>query len=69
MYNVNHYGVAIVMILQSLEEQFSSKDYKISRFDNFKFKDGTKPLQLNVPDQLSRCIIAFEPASRKVYNN
>ena len=54
------------MHMQSIEEQFPLRDYRISRVVTFKFKDGTKPLQLSVPDQHSECVIAMDPANGKV---
>lgn len=52
--------------MQSLEEQFPGKDFKISRYDGFKFKDDKEPLQLIVPAENDQYVIALEPAKGKV---
>ena len=49
--------------LQSLEEQFP--DFRMSH-DDFKFRDDTEPLQLIIPAEHDRCVIAFDPVSLKV---
>ena len=59
--------------LQSLEEQFPHEEgYKISRCNDFKFKETISTesqqasIKLTVPSQHDRCIIALEPANGKV---
>ena len=61
------------MHAQSLEEQFPCEEgYKISRCNEFKFKESvsTEPqstsITLTVPSQHNQCIIALEPANGKV---
>ena len=57
---------------QCLEEQFPYEEgYKISRCDEFKFKesDTTQPsIKLTIPTEPSHCVIALEPANAKVCN-
>ena len=55
---------------QSLEEQFPCEEgYKISRCDEFKFKESntTPPsIKLTIPTDHDQCVIALEPANAKV---
>ena len=55
-------------ILQSLEEQFPREHFQVSRYDGFKFKNGTESLQLIVPVEYDQCIVALEPKNGKVDN-